>query len=188
MIETMSFLDAISSFMSKYFCIKGRARRSEYWYFFLFAFLVYLTTQHLIPNLFTVRNTFFDVPITRAARHIQYAVNWSLFIMLIPPYFTVTVRRLHDCNYRSWMVLVLNILPLACLTTLNIVKMIGDEIMAQDVLTTDYMGQFLSLKSNCLYISTVCMIISIFLFTKSGTQGPNKYGPDPTLISQSENA
>ena len=55
MIETFTFFEAISSFMSKYFRTKGRARRSEYWYFFLFAIIIYLITQQMIPQLFMPR-------------------------------------------------------------------------------------------------------------------------------------
>ena len=36
----MSFGDAVHSVLSKYVCFTGRARRSEYWYFQLFVFLV----------------------------------------------------------------------------------------------------------------------------------------------------
>ena len=36
----MSFGDAISSVLSKYCCVSGRARRSVYWYFVLFEMIV----------------------------------------------------------------------------------------------------------------------------------------------------
>ena len=36
----MSFVDAIKSVFSQYVGFEGRARRSEYWYFFLFNMIV----------------------------------------------------------------------------------------------------------------------------------------------------
>lgn len=185
MIETMSFFNAVSSFMSKYFCLKGRARRSEYWFFFLFGFIIHLVSKDLLPNFFLLKATIVGNPISQATRYLLYSINWSLFIFLIPPFFTVTVRRLHDRNNKGWLVLILNLVSLVCLTSLNIAKMIGDERFAQGVLYTDYVLFFQTVKSSCLYFSSVCMIVNIILFTKAGTQGENKYGPDPTLVSQS---
>lgn len=47
----MSFMDAIKTCFSKYFDFSGRARRSEYWWFYLFVFIL-----SLIPfvNLLTI--------------------------------------------------------------------------------------------------------------------------------------
>ena len=187
MIETFSFFEAISSFMSKYFCTKGRARRSEYWYFFLFAIIIYLITQQMIPQLFIPRSTFTDTQISRATRYTQFIANWSFFLMLVPPYFTVTVRRLHDRGFNGWLVLPLNLMPLIALVALNIVRMIGDERMAQGRLYTEYVDFFNHLRGICLYIVTVFMAICTILFAKRGTQGANSYGPDPTKISESLN-
>lgn len=46
----MSFGEAIKSFFVKYAVFKGRARRSEYWYAWLFVFLVSAGIAILFPG------------------------------------------------------------------------------------------------------------------------------------------
>ncbi len=75
---SMGFGEAISTCFKKYFDISGRARRSEYWFWCLFTFLVGLVTGW-IP--------FVGIIITLA---------------LLIPNITVTVRRLHDVGLSGW--------------------------------------------------------------------------------------
>jgi len=70
-----SFVDAIKVCLTKYVDGKGRASRSEYWYFGLFTFLLDILTG-------------------------GFAV---IFVLL--PSITVTVRRLHDIGKSAWSLL-----------------------------------------------------------------------------------
>lgn len=69
----MSFMDAIKTCFSKYFDFSGRARRSEYWWFYLFVFVL-----SLIPfvNLLTLAT--------------------------IIPTVSAAARRLHDTDRSGW--------------------------------------------------------------------------------------
>lgn len=71
----MQFTDAIRSAFTKYVVFDGRARRSEYWYFFLFNYLVSLVLS-LIPGLAAVAALF--------------------FLATLIPSLAVCCRRLHD--------------------------------------------------------------------------------------------
>ena len=83
----MKFGEAISSGFSNYVTFKGRASRSEYWYWTLFVTLASTILQILDGVLGSlVLNTIF-----------------SLATLL--PGIAVAVRRLHDVNKSGWWLL-----------------------------------------------------------------------------------
>src|SRR5580693_10051112 len=89
----MTFGQAIVSCLKNYARFSGRATRSEYWYFFLFCFLVQIAAGILdavIGGVTQTPVTLFD-PLLRLA----------LFI----PSLAVEVRRLHDVNRSGWWLL-----------------------------------------------------------------------------------
>ena len=65
----MTFIEAIKSVYSKYLTFSGRARRSEYWFFFLFVAL--LETLYTIIVLILIDETQLSF------------VKWSLFEQLV---------------------------------------------------------------------------------------------------------
>jgi uncharacterized membrane protein YhaH (DUF805 family) len=90
----MSFTDAVRTCLSKYVDFTGRARRSEYWWFALFVFLVGVVANFL-DVLFGTRS---DV----GAGVIQGLVSLALLL----PGLAVAVRRLHDTGRTGWWILI----------------------------------------------------------------------------------
>lgn len=90
----LSFTDAVRQVFNKYATFKGRARRSEYWWFILFYSLV-LIAAAVLDNLFgiTIERTFYG------------AIYCIAALVLFLPNLTVTVRRLHDINKSGWNIL-----------------------------------------------------------------------------------
>lgn len=90
----LSFTDAVRQVLNKYATFKGRARRSEYWWFILFYCLV-LIAAAVLDNLFgiTIERTFYG------------AIYCIAALVLFLPNLTVTVRRLHDINKSGWNIL-----------------------------------------------------------------------------------
>lgn len=83
----MSFEDAIGSVFLQYLGFKGRARRSEFWLFFLFVFVMNL--------LMTV---------AESSGILSFVFN----VVVVLPSFAVTVRRLHDTGRAGfWISIVL---------------------------------------------------------------------------------
>mgnify|MGYP001399268179 CR=1 FL=1 len=83
----MTFGQSISTCFKKYASFKGRASRSEFWYFYLFILLVYAIILTLAA---TVDPLFFSF--------------FALFIFaVILPSYAVTARRLHDTNHSGWL-------------------------------------------------------------------------------------
>lgn len=86
--KKMSMSDAIRICFKKYQNTKGRASRSEYWWFYLFC--IFLNIIACIIDL---------------------AIEESIFtnlvgILLICPSITVGVRRLHDIGKSGWYLLI----------------------------------------------------------------------------------
>lgn len=75
--QTMTFMQSIRGCFNKFMEFNGRASRAEFWWFYLFQFLL-----SFIPGLGLVIS----------------------FILLIP-YIAVAVRRLHDTNHSGWWIL-----------------------------------------------------------------------------------
>lgn len=99
----MKFQEAIESAFRQYANFDGRARRSEYWYFALFLFLVSLVISTVCapiggPRLVYVLNTLFTV---------------AIFL----PSLALVFRRLHDTG-RTGLWFLLAFVPLGALVLL----------------------------------------------------------------------
>ena len=93
----MGFQDAVRTCFGKYVDFQGRARRSEYWWFFLFNILMQFATGLVDAVLFG------------ADRVGGVNVLYSLAVFL--PGVAVGVRRLHDIGRSGWWLLV-SLVPL----------------------------------------------------------------------------
>lgn len=82
----------------KYAEFNGRARRKEYWMFVLMNFLIGI----LIGIVGAI------IGETGGLISVSLSGLYTLFIFL--PYWTVTVRRLHDTNKSGWWILI-NLIP-----------------------------------------------------------------------------
>lgn len=92
-----TFGDSVRNVFNNYANFSGRARRREYWWFALFAFISGLATATLDGFLFPGN----DVS----------PINSLLTLGLIIPNFAVGARRLHDIGKSGWWQLIL-LIPL----------------------------------------------------------------------------
>ena len=74
-------------YLEKYVCFEGRANRKEFWYSFLFNFII-STIIGFIPGKGGLIAT----------------IVWSLAVLL--PTLGVAARRLHDINKSGWLLLI----------------------------------------------------------------------------------
>ncbi|GAB3809780.1 DUF805 domain-containing protein [Micromonospora zhanjiangensis] len=93
----MSFAAAVRSVFSQYVGFSGRARRSEYWWFLLFAILVGIVASVLDSAL----GTKFDGSASSSG-YIGLIVN----LVFLLPSLAVSVRRLHDTDRSGWWILI----------------------------------------------------------------------------------
>lgn len=87
--EPRSFTGAIQTVFGKFFYFKGRASRSEYWYFYLFQ-----TIAVVALSLATTMVSNAEWPIT------------ILGIGVSLPFYALNARRLHDRNRSGWWQLI----------------------------------------------------------------------------------
>ena len=89
----MNFIESISVCFQKYFDFKGRASRSECWFFILFTFIYTFVAGILLGAIGATTETI-------------DAATIFIVLPIIAPYFAVVARRLHDFNHSGWMQLI----------------------------------------------------------------------------------
>lgn len=96
----MTFGQAISTCFSKYADGKGRATRSEFWYFCLFNLIVWRTVGALLGKTSDMFDKFglFALVLVIGLPMVQIAV--------IIPNIAASVRRMHDIDKSGWFVLI----------------------------------------------------------------------------------
>lgn len=89
----MTFAESVKSNLGRkyFFVMRGRASRSEFWWFMLFIGLVNLVAGLIVAVLPVEAGSIFSLIIS---------------LLLLPPNLSVTVRRFHDRNLRGWWILV----------------------------------------------------------------------------------
>lgn len=155
----MGFGQAISTVFSKYATFRGRARRSEYWYFFLFSILVGMVSGVI------------DSAVFHSSYPIQPITN-LLSLALFLPSLAVTVRRMHDTGWSGWWLGGFYIF--AVIAVAVIFSALGSY-------TTHAMSDT-TFGAICLLFGLITIGYGIWLFVLmvlDGHRGPNQYGPDP---------
>lgn len=94
----MGFIGAIQACFSKYFTFSGRARRPEYWWFYLFIFVVTLVASFIDATLSEMFELGEDGEVLSLVRLI-------VSLGVIVPFFAVSWRRMHDTGWSGWMTL-----------------------------------------------------------------------------------
>ena len=79
----MNFIDAVKSVFTNYANFNGRARRSEYWWFFLFSLIV-----------------------SQGLSFISQNISLVFSLATIIPSIAVGVRRMHDVGKSGWFLLI----------------------------------------------------------------------------------
>jgi uncharacterized membrane protein YhaH (DUF805 family) len=91
--------------LRQYADFSGRARRKEYWMFFLF-YSIFVFVAMLLDNVFGTTYDFFELNRLLGTKPVSgwiYMIfAWAMFL----PLLAVSVRRLHDIGRSGWFYLV----------------------------------------------------------------------------------
>lgn len=92
-VANMTFSNAVVTCLRyKYATFSGRASRSEYWFFGLFSFLVWIAIACMALFFFPV------------LENLLVLLGLAVLALLLPN-LAVSVRRLHDLNKSGWWLL-----------------------------------------------------------------------------------
>src|SRR5271169_5139636 len=89
----MDFWQVVRSGFSNYVVFSGRAIRSEYWYWVLFAFLGLLATEIIDSAIF-------------ASHSAVSPLNGVFNLLIFLPGLGFAIRRLHDIDRSGWWILI----------------------------------------------------------------------------------
>ena len=113
--------------LKKYAVFEGRARRKEYWMFFLFS--------ALISIILAVIDEFMGWQFEMGGDIIGF-LGTLYYLAVVVPYLAVIFRRLHDTERSGWWILI-------------------------------------------AFIPIVGVLVLLVFLILQGTEGENRYGPDP---------
>lgn len=156
----MNPTEAVSSVFRNYVNFRGRARRSEFWWFTLFSFIsqAVLGWIPLIGGIYS--------------------------LALVLPSLAVTVRRLHDTNQTAWWLLfqiipaLVGIVLAALLVWVWASSFVSGHLIDQEV-SEGFLTFLIPAFLIWTLIATAFFILMFVVLALPGTSGLNRYGPDP---------
>ena len=99
----MSFVVAVKHCLRNYVSFSGRARRSEFWWFALFAYGAGILLSIVDLSLFGEATTLVTDTSVSVSSETQFAPFTTIFMLAVfLPYISVSVRRLHDTDRTGW--------------------------------------------------------------------------------------
>jgi uncharacterized membrane protein YhaH (DUF805 family) len=167
----MTFSKAIVSGFRGAFTYKGRARRPEYWWFFLFVFAGALSVG-LIEMALLGRGSSTLVTL------------FQLVIFL--PFLAVGWRRLQDTGRPGWWLLV----PVAIVVISTLVSGSLTRTMMERVVADGDPASFSGLMGDGMSAGIVALagfaqllagLVIIWWMSRPSQRGPNAYGPEPRV-------
>ena len=171
----MDPITAVKTCLKKYFDFKGRARRSEFWWFVLFVLIVQSALSFLgmvIPGV----------------GYVSLVVSLALLI----PQLSVLCRRLHDTSRGSWWVVLMALLLAGYygsfgamlgsnFTSLANMSNPEDMLAVMEAITESIQASpGLATAAACCGFAACILCLVLFIFTLLDSKwGENKYGPSP---------
>ena len=86
----MNLSESISTCMGKYVIFKGRASRSEYWWFFLFTLIIGLGADLVTVAVYNIGDPTGQI------------LSLIIYLIFLLPSIAVATRRLHDTGRTGW--------------------------------------------------------------------------------------
>lgn len=172
----MGFWESVRVCFKKYFTFRGRAQRSEYWWFYLFTTLVGIAlfaVDALVHPLYAgVENAGYWESVTLALGG-DFTPFSDLFSLLtFIPIISAGSRRLHDINKSGWWQ-ALFLVP-AFIMGIGIGFSIGADF-------TPLVGGLLLIGGIGLLATVILIIV---WFATDSDKADNRYGPSPKYGGQ----
>lgn len=176
-----SMIEATKACLRKYATFSGRARRSEYWWFFLAAYLAGMVVGLIWALLLIAQLAMWGVNGTLQDRspYDIFLLNpgfwlYVLFTLAyILPSLAVTVRRLHDIGKSGWYLLI---------------WMVGCPLLfAGAIIAAAYNHDLWFLMIIAYLVNLAVAILFIVWMASNGKKETNKWGPSPKFYPIEQN-
>jgi uncharacterized membrane protein YhaH (DUF805 family) len=167
----MTFAEAVRRCLKHYATFSGRARRPEYWWFFLFVMLGGIVASLIDGALFGFGSP--DEPETQIVSPL-----WSLAMFL--PLLAAGWRRMHDTGRPGWYLLIPMLISLAVLFLLGF-EMAAFLAMGSPETIGPGLGAGLALVAVLLVAQLVASLLILWWLTRPTQKGRNEYGPEPPV-------
>jgi len=115
------FMKCLSLYADGY----GRARRSEYWWFIFFKWLI-VSAPIVIGMIIIALGSSYDGDPAEVAGGLFGILTGLIYIGFILPSICVLIRRLHDVGLSGWLIL-LNLIPYLGLLVLFIITLLPSQ-------------------------------------------------------------
>ena len=178
----MPFWTAVKTCFKKYFDFKGRARRSEYWWFILFGFIVYFVWAFLTAFLLALGIEGLGRSDVMVGSPIMAFFTTSGIIMLpilflVIPMYSALTRRLHDTGRSGWWVVAS--LALSIVYSVTYFYMFNQMISSSRNMMEGFSSP-LMIVIVILALASMALGIALLVFSVMDSQPhENKYGPSP---------
>ena len=184
----LGFREAVSACISQYSNFSGRARRSEYWWFSLFTFIVMSITLGPALVASVVNENAFEsnegsMSVATLIVGILAIIGGVFALFILIPSIAVQVRRLHDIGRSGWWVLwsfilsvVVSIVPIF---VFGIDK--GTDMDEFEAISSAFQVSWIpGLITLLVSVAEWAVNIAIFIFTLLDSQRQeNEYGLSP---------
>ena len=173
----MNFLDAIKSGFQNYFNFKGRASRSEFWYWVLFTVLIGLVAT-------TLESAIWPTPMVQAdwmqdlesIAAQQTPLSNILALVLFIPNLSMLARRFHDAGFSAkWLFLQLIPIAYGIFAAIGVVSILLNSDI--DMLTVEELMSlvFLVLPIFGLFLAVMVVYLVFALRPSRSFYDGNKY-------------
>ena len=164
----MEPVEAVKTCFKKFFDFKGRARRSEYWWFMLFTLVVWWVISFLgtMTPVFTY-------------------IGLILVLLLSIPQFAALTRRLHDSNHSGWWVFAMFVCFLvfygsfAVMLAPHMSALMSEGDNMTMMFAVHPSPQAMSVAAVAGFCYFILFIITLVFAVMDSHWTENKYGPSP---------
>ena len=108
----VGFIEAIKSAFTQYATCNGRSRRSEFWFFSLFNFIINLILIILMVATLKKVETTYGYGYTYEVNPFLNLISWIYSLAVICPTISLAVRRLHDIG-KGGAYILMGLIPIA---------------------------------------------------------------------------
>ena len=145
----MNFISSIKTCFKKYIDFKGRASRSEYWFFIWFFILLWVGLL-FAGEYWDDSNLFYELSdsLYNTLNYLIIGLIYGFPLICLIPLISVTIRRIHDIGQSGFVILIF------------------------------VFGFFIAfILKNEIIVRIVFIVLGVFLMKKSA--GKNQFGPVP---------